>query len=92
MYAYDNADRLKGLGRQFRSIATAPTLDPEDLAVTFGGIRADLDRAERVAVATLRGQGHSWAAIAAGLGMSRQAAHERYADFVRGYLDEMASE
>ncbi|MGN7978098.1 hypothetical protein ACTJJ4_11015 [Microbacterium sp. 22195] len=41
-------------------------------------LRGDLEDAIQAAVDGLREQGHSWAYIADGLGISRQSAHERY--------------
>lgn len=78
MYHDDNKDRVAGLGRQFRSIATSDVLDVEDLALVFARVREDLDSAEALAVANLRAQGASWDRIAAGLGITRQAAHKRF--------------
>lgn len=78
MYADDNRDKINGVGRVLRAIASAPTLDPEDLVDVFARLRADLDNAERMAVANLREQGHSWASIAAATGLTRQALHKRY--------------
>lgn len=78
MYAEDNADKLRGIGRQLRAAANAPTLDPEDLEWTFGRLQEELDAARLLAVANLRRQGHSWSAIGRGLGMSRQAAHKAF--------------
>ena len=41
-------------------------------------LRGDLEDAIQAGVDGLREQGHSWQYIADGLGISRQAAHERY--------------
>lgn len=41
-------------------------------------LRAEVEDAIGVAVEGLREQGHSWAYIADGLGITRQSAHERY--------------
>jgi hypothetical protein len=78
MYADDNRDRIKGFDRQLRKIATHDLLDVEDLADTFGVIRASLDAAERLAVANLRARGCSWTEIGRGLGITRQAAFKRF--------------
>jgi hypothetical protein len=78
MYADDNRDKINGIGRQLRAAATSPLLDPEDLARTFGTVRAQLAAAEQLAVDNLRAQGHSWDAIASGLNVTRQAAHKRW--------------
>lgn len=42
-------------------------------------LRAEVEDAIDTAVAGLRDQGHSWAYIADGLGVTRQSAYERYA-------------
>lgn len=55
---------------------------------------AELAKAERRIlsdVAFARQEGVSWAIIAEGLGVSRQAAHERYASPVTDYLAEIAA-
>lgn len=79
MYADDNKDRIKGFDRQLRAIATHDLLDVEDLADTFGTIKASLAAAEELAVASLRARGASWTDIGRGLGVSRQAAFKKYA-------------
>lgn len=43
-------------------------------------LRSDVDHLERTLVAKLRKSGHSWSAIAGALGVTRQSAHERFAD------------
>jgi hypothetical protein len=52
--------------------------DPEDL-VDLVGLHAVVDQAVREAVRGQRERGASWAAIARGLGTSRQAAWDRFA-------------
>jgi hypothetical protein len=42
-------------------------------------LRDEVEEAIDTAVAGLRAQGHSWAYIADGLGVTRQSAYERYA-------------
>lgn len=51
--------------------------DPEDLR-TMLELRDHLEAAIAVAVAGQRSHGWSWAGIARGLGVTRQAAHARY--------------
>lgn len=52
--------------------------DPEDLADLLA-LREVIEEAVSVAVAGQRAGGFSWGQIARGLGISRQAAHERFA-------------
>lgn len=61
-----------------RRVAQADPIDLADLAA----LREVLDEALGVAVAGLRAQGNSWAAIAEGLGVTRQTAWEAYRDAV----------
>ncbi|MFT4299307.1 MAG: helix-turn-helix domain-containing protein [Aeromicrobium sp.] len=56
--------------------------DEADLADLLG-LRATVEEAIETAVLGLRAQGHSWAYIAAGLGVTRQAAQMRYAKACR---------
>jgi hypothetical protein len=51
--------------------------DPDDLALILS-VRAELDEAIAVAVAGMREAGFSWAEIARPLGMTRQAAQQRW--------------
>ncbi|MFE1645720.1 AsnC family protein [Microbacterium sp. P01] len=44
----------------------------------LAGVRVELSRAEEVQVRRARNLGYSWQAIAAALGVSRQAAHKKY--------------
>lgn len=53
------------------------TGDVEVLA-DFAALSAELDHAIYQAVTGLRAQGHSWADIARPLGITRQAAHQRW--------------
>lgn len=66
------------LGRMIRAYGRrVANASPEDLA-EFLTIKTDVDEALSAAVAGLRAQGHSWASIARGIGMSRQAAFKRW--------------
>jgi len=47
-------------------------------------LRAELERAIATAVEGQHARGVSWRGIAAGLGMTRQSAHERYAHKLSG--------
>lgn len=61
--------------------ADSPGDDPVELLKALRAIadeRADLDRREYFAVLHLREQNVSWEAIAAALGVSRQAVHKRF--------------
>ena len=51
--------------------------DPDDLVLILA-VRDELDAAIAQAVAGMRASGFSWAEIAAPLGMSRQAAQQRW--------------
>ena len=44
----------------------------------LSGVRRELARAEEIQVRRARNQGYSWQAIAAALGVSRQAVHKKY--------------
>ena len=68
--------------------AWAAALDPatledigelRDIAIALSAVQADEARL-REAVQLARGRGHSWNRIAVALGVSRQAARQRYAD------------
>lgn len=52
--------------------------DVEELAHLFG-LERELQRAIQTAVTGLRAQGYSWADIALRIGITRQAAHQRWA-------------
>ena len=53
--------------------------DIEGLA-TLAGLAVDMDAAIHQAITGLRAAGHSWADIAARLGVTRQAAQQRWGD------------
>jgi hypothetical protein len=67
----------QGVRSMLRSVARRDDFDVPDLA-HLAGLADDLEVAMAIAVENLRGQGHSWAAIARELGCTRQAAHERF--------------
>jgi hypothetical protein len=71
--------------------AWADTFDPaklediaelREIAIAASALRADEARL-REAVQLARGRGHSWNRIAVALGVSRQAARQRYAEKTR---------
>jgi hypothetical protein len=64
------------IAAQGRRVAGA---DPEDLA-ELAGLHTIVDRAVAEAVAGQRSAGFSWAEIGRGLGITRQAAQQRYGD------------
>lgn len=59
--------------------------DPDDLELILA-MRSELDEAIATAVMGQRASGFSWAEIARGIGMSRQAAFQRW-----GHLEKAAS-
>ncbi|WP_329103603.1 hypothetical protein OG792_27300 [Micromonospora sp. NBC_01699] len=81
----DPAERPSRSLRDHRTLATtAAAADPSPEQVLaalalLDGVRADLDRIERVLIGSAREQRTSWARIAAALGLaSRQAAEQRW--------------
>ena len=68
------------VGRMVRALGRGVAEgDPVDL-VEFDRLQLLLDEARRVAVAGQRETGFSWGEIAAGLGISRQAVHQRFTE------------
>lgn len=63
--------------------------DPDDRIAAIAALRARLDDAEAETAFACRLSGESWAGIGARWGISRQAAHERFAASA-GLLDRMA--
>jgi hypothetical protein len=53
---------------------------PRDALQAIAALRARLDELEREHVAAMVGGGSSWADVAGALGISRQAAHQRFRD------------
>lgn len=66
-----------GVRSMLLSVVRRPDFDLPDLA-SLGQLQRDLDHALDLAVSNLRSQGHSWQAIAAACGVTRQAAHKRW--------------
>jgi hypothetical protein len=72
---------LRAYGRR----AAAGELDPADLAELVE-LRRELDEATGSAVASMKAAGYSWADIGNALGMTRQAAQQRWTiDTQAGY-------
>lgn len=57
-----------------RRVANGDEIDLAEMVT----LREEMDEAIAAAVAGMRGHGHSWSYIAAGLGTSRQAAQMRF--------------
>lgn len=53
--------------------------DPEEALAAVVAVRRAADRLELAAVAEAIAQGWTWAEVAEALGVSRQAAHKRFA-------------
>lgn len=60
-----------------------PPDDPEAALAAVVALRRLADRLERCAVQEAIAQGWSWSQIAQALGVTKQAVHKRFADFVR---------
>lgn len=67
-----------GLGSMLRSVVRRSDFDVPDLG-TLAGLRVELEEAIAVAARGLHDAGHSWADIGDALGVSRQAAFQRFA-------------
>lgn len=77
----DNVEYVEDFARRIvkrAGVRIAEVYEGADLAA-LADLRRTVDEALAVAVAGMREQGYSWAVIGAELGMSRQAAHERFA-------------
>lgn len=86
---------LAAVVRGVRSAVTATgggaSADPVDLLAGLGqlaAIRERVDWAMLSVVGEARSQGTSWAVIGAALGVSKQAAQQRFAGYVREALEQ----
>jgi hypothetical protein len=68
-----------GKGQQPATLPAGPPIDVLDWIGTARQQSADADNALAAAVTRARQAGHPWSAIGARLGISRQAAHQRFA-------------
>jgi hypothetical protein len=68
-----------GKGQRPLPLATSPALDVLDWVTTAHQQANDADRALAAAVTRARQAGHPWSAIGTRLGVSRQAAQQRFA-------------
>ena len=59
---------------------TAPACPPDKALPAIAALRQELDTLERHHVATAITEGWSWSRVAEALGVSKQAAHKRFAD------------
>lgn len=83
----DHTEYLAMLGRMLRAGARRiANADPEDL-VEMVALSAQLDEAITRAVAGQRATGYSWAEIGAPLGMSKQAAQQRFGRRIAALAD-----
>jgi len=57
--------------------------DPEQALAAVVALRRKADQLERKAVLEAISQGWSWSEVAQALGVSKQAAHKRYAPIVK---------
>lgn len=75
---YEAPDMAAFVGRTMRAMVRRA--DDGDLEVmsALASIQADLADAQAKAAAALRGKGYSWTDIGRELGMSRQAAQQRF--------------
>jgi len=60
------------------TVASAESGDPEGLLARIARQRAELERAEAIAVRRARVAGLTWQEIAMRLGVTKQAVHKRY--------------
>lgn len=75
----ENADYFKMLARMIRAGARrVADADETDLG-EFAQLQREFNESMKKAVQGLIAKGHSWAYVARGLGMTRQAAFKRFA-------------
>jgi hypothetical protein len=77
-------------GRILRAAGRRIATGDVDALPALAGLAAELDAAIGEAVAGLRKTGYSWTEIAARLGVTRQAAHQRWALMALPQVGEVA--
>jgi hypothetical protein len=76
--AIENDEYAAFVRRAIRAYSARVATGDIDAITTMAAIAADFDTAIHQAITGLRGQGYSWADIAARLGVTRQAAQQRW--------------
>jgi len=74
----ENDEYAAFVRRVLRAYARRIARGDIDAIAELSAIAAELDVVMRLAVSGLRGAGYSWAEIATQLGVTRQAAHQRW--------------
>src|SRR5690349_18337123 len=74
----ENDEYTAFLGRAIRALGRRVSGGDIDAITDMARLSGDLDNAIRLAVAGLRSRGYSWAEIGTRLGVTRQAAQQRF--------------
>ncbi len=74
----ENDDYAAFIRRAIRAYTARIAIGDIDAITTMAAIATDFDTALGQAITGLRGQGYSWAEVAARLGVTRQAAQQRW--------------
>jgi hypothetical protein len=74
----ENDEYTAFLGRAIRALARRVSGGDIDAITDMAALSGDLDNAIRAAVAGLRHRGYSWTEIGTRLGVTRQAAQQRF--------------
>jgi hypothetical protein len=74
----ENDEYTAFLGRAIRALGRRVSGGDIDAVTDMAQLSGDLDNAIRLAVAGLRSRGYSWAEIGTRLGVTRQAAQQRF--------------